>query len=184
MDIPQRLISHLDELTDALEIPGADLQAMLSVLIDDLTSAVPSFLGLTVIIGSSSGPVTIASTDLSHVRPVGSSLQLPLHLMAEVERGSVVVFYAAQPGAFADLAAATRRAFDLDGQVVIDQHLTGVDPDEKPWAFDEASVINRAIGVLIGRGQPPNEAHLTLARLAADQGITRAAAARGLLGCR
>ena len=44
MEFPASLRAQLSELTDALDDPGTDLQAILDVLIDDLTLAVPSFL--------------------------------------------------------------------------------------------------------------------------------------------
>ena len=46
MEFPASLSAQLSELTDALDDPGTDLQAILAVLIDDVTAAVPSFLGL------------------------------------------------------------------------------------------------------------------------------------------
>ena len=47
MNFPASLSQQLSDLTDALDDPGTDLQAILALLVDDLTAAVPSFLGLT-----------------------------------------------------------------------------------------------------------------------------------------
>ena len=68
-----------------------------------------------------------------------------------------MVFYAAPPGAFVDLAADTQFAYHLNGQVLLDQHLPSPDHPAGPSGVSgdtETSTINEAIGVLIGRGHP------------------------------
>ena len=53
------MITQLAALTETLDEPGADLQAMLQLLIDDLTQAVPSLLGLTLTVTRGGVPVTL-----------------------------------------------------------------------------------------------------------------------------
>src|SRR6476661_7547300 len=71
MEFPASLSAQLSELTDALDDPGTDLQAILDVLIDDLTLAVPSFLGLTMTLRLAGAPVTLTAVDPATVRAVG-----------------------------------------------------------------------------------------------------------------
>jgi len=96
-----------------------------------------------------------------------------------------VVFYAGRPGAFVDLAADTRFAYGLDGDVVLDGHLAHLDRAARVHpgvnGSDETRVINQAIGVLIERGHLPGEAHEELLRRAADHGRGLAGAAADLL---
>ena len=123
MDFPRALSGQLSALTDALDDPGTDLQAVLAVLVDDLTVAVPSFLGLTMTLRLGGDPDHADRDRWGPGDHRGASLQLPLDQLAGAGPDSVVVFYAGSPGAFVDMAADTRRAYDLDGQVVVDGHL-------------------------------------------------------------
>lgn len=181
---PEFLRRHLDTLTTSLEIPGADLQAMLSVLIDDITTAVPSFLGLrmAITVGGVTTTFSTVDPDLSP-EAAKASLLLPLAEMTTVPTGTLIL-YAEQPGAFTSLAISTREAFQLDGHVVVDGHLS----DE--WhptsqavvgGSEDTSMINIAIGVLIDRGFPPDQASAELTRLAATHDESLAAASRRVL---
>ena len=51
------LTQQLGDLTITLDDPGTDLKAMLDVLSDDLTAAVPSYLGLTLTLQLDHGPL-------------------------------------------------------------------------------------------------------------------------------
>ena len=57
MDPFGRLSQQLGDLTLTLDDPGTDLKAILDVLCDDLTAAVPSFLGLTMTLNLDEGPL-------------------------------------------------------------------------------------------------------------------------------
>ena len=179
MDFPQVLSEQLSALTNALDDPGIDLAAVLGDLTGDVTAAVPSFLGLNMTLLLDGRPVTLTTIDANLAAAAGASLLLPLDPLAGAGPGSSVVFYAGRPGAFVDLAADTRYAYGLDGDVVLDGHLTtltraaGVHPGVN--GSDEITVINQAIGVLIARGHLPEEAHDELLARAADH-------ARGLPG--
>lgn len=187
MDIPDDLIAPLAELTGALNEDGADLQAMLAVLIDDLATAVPSFLGLTMTIpqgGNDRDGVTLNFLPPELADAVGTTLLVPLDALGVSGPGGTVVFYAARPGAFVDLAADTRLAYGLDGQVSLDQHLPSTDiPTGSSGVFGhtEASIINRAIGVLLGRGHTAEEARSVLHHRADRDGVPLHRVAQQLL---
>lgn len=185
MDIPHHLSARLAELSGALDEPGTDLQAMLAVLIDDLMTAVPSFLGLTMTLPTDDGDeVTLNFLPPVLAGAVSTSLLLPLDALGVSGPGGTIVFYAARPGAFVDLAADTRFAYGLDGQVSLDEHLPSADnPAASSGVFGhtEASTTNRAIGVLLGRGHTPQKARSVLQRRAEQDGVPLHRAAQQLL---
>jgi hypothetical protein len=135
------------------------------VLIDDLMTAVPSFLGLTMTIPPACGDGDWVGVTLNLLPPilaesVNTTVLVPLNALGISGPGGSVVFYAARPGAFVDLAADTRFAYGLNGQVALDQHLPSPDkPLGRSGVFGraEAGSINRAIGVLMGRGHTPEK---------------------------
>ena len=177
VDIPDDLIAPLAELTGALGEVGTDRQAMLAVLIDDLVTAVPSFLGLTMTIpqtGNDAAGVTLNFLPPELAEAVGTTLLVPLDALGVSGPGGTVVFYAARPGAFVDLAADTRVAYGLDGQVTLDQHLPSPDIPAVPSGMSghtQTSTINQAIGVLLGRGHTPTEARRVLHHRADRDGV-------------
>jgi len=184
MDTPDALRRHLDALTDYLEIPGADLHAMLEVLNDDITEAVPSFLGLTASITAGGIGTTLTTLDPQRARTAKASVLLPLHQITAAAPGDNMILYAAQPGAFTTLATATREAFNLDGHVILDQHLpTTSDTVTRQDVIDtqDPQLINIAIGVLIDQGHPPENAHQELTRRATHHNNNLTAAAKELL---
>jgi hypothetical protein len=88
-----------------------------------------------------------------------------------------IVFYAGTPGAFVDLAAdlafalrganTSERADDSALAILLDE-----DPPPRTRGFSlagltEMSTIDRAVGVLIGRGHHPDHVYATLRRAAA-----------------
>lgn len=185
MEFPASLSRQLSDLTDALDAPGTDLQAILAVLIDDVTAAVPSFLGLTMTLRLAGEPITLHAIEPITVRAARSSLQLPLDPLAGAGPGSVAVFYAGDADAFAVLAVDIRRLYGLDGEVLLDRHLPGPGTDP-PGVIDpaQATAIHRAIGFLIGRGLPPEDAARELDRRAAVAGRTLLAASHDLLNAK
>jgi ANTAR domain len=149
VDFHANLIAHLDALTGNLD-NGSDLGAIFSVLLDDLTGAVPSLIGLeiTVVIGST--PVTVTTMTPVESAQVRASMHFPLTALTEASPGSVVTYYAAAPGAFAELAVDTREALQLDGELQVDWHLSPMS-DGPVAGLDELGVINQAVGILMGR---------------------------------
>ncbi len=184
MDIHGALSDDLAALTDALDVPGDDLQAMLEVLFDDLTAAVPSFIGLRMTVHANDTAVTLNAVDPRLAPTTRSTLLLPLHRITGAQPVATVLLYAAEPGGFTELAVLTRRVFDLDGEVVLDGHLPAVDDPPAPSGIsgiDEAALVNRAIGVLIDQGCLPEQTHVELARRAAQHHTSVFTAASALL---
>ena len=179
MEFPHVLCDQLAELSEALAEPGTDLQAILAVLIDDITAAVPSFLGLTVTLHIDGRTVTITATDPDLAARANASIKLPLGPIAGGPAGTII-FYAHDTGAFTDLATSTRRALNLHGQVVLDGHLHRI-PTLGSTNIHDTTTINRALGVLIARGYPPDQAAAELSRRAKHDGHTRARAAHEVL---
>ena len=183
MDYSLALTDELDSLTEALDDPGTDLLAVLDVLTDDVSAVIPSFLGLTMTLLLDGNPLTLTAVDEELTSSVKASLTLPLGALTAAASGTVVL-YAANPGAFVDLAEDSRRIFGLDGQVVIDAHLPSLADPISPagiTGLDDLSVINQAIGVLIELGRTPREAEAELRRRAAEDRRTVLDAAERLL---
>jgi hypothetical protein len=115
-------------------------------------------------------PVTLNSmADEALTTPIGSSLRLPLSLTSGLAVGSQLVLYALTPGAFVDLAADLAYATDAgDDEVVLDAHLDPVSRRSGLVGVEELAIINRAVGVLMGRGLSPAAARGHLHHKAAD----------------
>jgi hypothetical protein len=178
------LIEPLSDLTVALDDPGTDLQTILDVLCDDLSTAVSSFLGLTMTLQVDGVPVTLTAIDADLALAAGASLELPLKSLIGAGTTGTVVFYARNPGSFVDLAADTERVCALSGRVLLDGHLPSTaDPPHQPGitGLADLGVINLAVGVLITRGHTPAQAHVELRRQAAENLHSVAAAARHIL---
>lgn len=178
MDMSAALASDLAALTAALDVPGADLGDLLSGLSRTLRQAVPSCVGLALTLVVDGAPVTFATVadDVS----VATSMRLPLAPLAPPGEGGVVVFYANRAGAFVDLAA--------DADFALGARLAVLDDDLEPatrhrgsGGLDDLSLVNRAIGFLIGGGHTPAEAAAELDRRARQAGSSRGEAARGVL---
>ncbi|MDP9116965.1 MAG: hypothetical protein M3O28_06855 [Actinomycetota bacterium] len=183
MDLAAALATDLTALSRALDEPDAGLETQLQTLTADLERAVDSYLGLAITInldGRQLGFTTYIKDEASS--QIASSLLLPLTALTAVssmQAGSTLVFYAAPPGAFVDLAADLSFALGLDvSDVVLDQHLTTPVAGDGFDGLQSWSDINQAIGVLIGQGHTPDAAHVELRRLAAlDSGSLHHAAA-------
>jgi hypothetical protein len=176
------LPAQLTVLTAALDEPGTDLEAVLSVLVDDLTAAVPSFLGLALTVVVDGHRVTLAAADANPPGGARASLLLPLDLLTGADPDITLVFYAGHPGAFVDLAADLRFAYGLDGEIRIDAHLPALTPPPSGVAgLAEQTLINRAIGYLIIEGFDPADAATELRRRADATGRSVADTARDLL---
>ena len=93
-----------------------------------------------------------------------------------------MVLYAGAPGAFVDLAAdlAWLTARPPSG-FVLDEHLAIPPPTQPGTVLHEASIIDRAVGVLIGRGYTPQRAGWQLDVQAPHAGTDRRTAAHVIL---
>jgi hypothetical protein len=180
------LAADLATLSEALDETDADITDALRRLVADVRLAVPSYLGLTVASGDATFPLTLtAMEDSAHPDDVVSSLMMPLSDTSAdgVRLRLAVILYAARRGAFVDLAAdlawlTDRRVSDF----VLDQHLSGPAQPDPDGGLQAASLVNQAIGVLLGRGYTPEQAALEIDARAAAAGHSRSVAAKALLG--
>ncbi len=177
MKIAAALAADLGILTAALDEPGADVAHSLRQLTAGATAAIPTFLGLSVTADDSDPPFTF-TTFVEGVRmgDVRTSLRLALAGVgiAGLLPAVVVVLYAESPGTFVDLAAdlAWLTARPLS-EFALDQHLPATAERGAPASLFEVSVINQAIGALIGQGYTPEQADQHLTAEGAGAGISQ-----------
>ena len=184
MDFPHDLVLDLNRLTAVLDQRGTDLQSTIAVLIADLRAAVPSFLGLTMALTDDQSGVVLNLLPPALAERTNTSVMIPLGAVNPTGPEGTVVFYAANPGAFVDLAADCRFGYGLNGEVVLDEHLPSEDRPAQPSGvvgLAGASIVNQAIGALIHRGHTPEQAHGVLRRHAARDGVALHRAAEQLL---
>jgi hypothetical protein len=169
--------ADLSILTAALDEPGTDIAHSLGQLAADATAAIPTFLGLRVTVNGSDPPFTFTTfVEGVGTGDVRTSLRVALPGVGDVGLlpAVVLVFYAGSPGTFVDLAAdlAWLTARPLSG-FLLDQHLPASTERGAATNLFEASVINQAIGALIGQGYTPEQAEQHLTAESADAGIGR-----------
>lgn len=185
MKIGAALAADLAMLTVALDEPGADVLHSLHQLGVDARAAVPSYLGLSVIVDGNDPAFTFTTLDVGVAGDVHTSLRLMLPGVGGGPPASpsvALVLYAGTPGAFvdltADLAWLTGR---LPSDFPLDQHLSVPSGSDGATYLSAASVINQAVGVLIGLGYTPGEAHSKLDAQAVGEGTDRHTAAQLIL---
>jgi hypothetical protein len=114
VDFPTVLLRDLLQLSSSVGLDDDALAAPLVSLVDGLQAAVPSYRGLHLTIVDNSHPVSL--TAFLRVRdgdPINTSLRVAFAALGQGFDGeSGVVFYAATPGAFVDLAADFGYALD------------------------------------------------------------------------
>lgn len=160
--LPAALEADL-HLLSALAGRGDDIESLLQAMLYDLKAAIPSAKGLSLTVRVSGHDVTITTLDDDKVRPVGASILFPLRLGAAEYEGTCIVFYAANPGAFVDLAADLGWTTGLPPQtILLDQHLLLPVAGSAVTGLQEWSTINQAIGMLIERGHSPGSARIEL----------------------
>jgi hypothetical protein len=165
MKISAALAADLGILTAALDEPGADVLHSLHRLGVGAQAAVPTFLGLNVTVDGSDPPFTFTIFEGGADDRVRTSLRLTLPgVGAGWPSPSVaLILYAGTPGTFVDLAAdlawLTGRP---PSDFALDQHLSVPAGSDAVTHVRTTSVINQAIGILIGRGYTPRQAHSKL----------------------
>ena len=182
MTINAALAAELEILTAALDQPGTDIARSVRQLALNAAAGVTTYLGLSVLVGRSDPPFAFtALADGVAADDIGTSLRVELPGLVD-QLTIAVNLYAGSPGAFVDLAAdmAWLTARPLS-DFVLDQHLTIPTPSNTGTELRAASIINQAMGVLIGRGHTPEQAHWHLDSQAADAGTDRRAAAQHVL---
>ena len=207
MDLPTALLRDLLDLSAGVD-GGGQLGARLTALVAALRAAVPSYRGLYLTVHDDEQPVSLTSFLPTADGAITTSMRLPFAALSPgFDSQSRVIFYAATPGAFVDLAADLGHALhastmlaapslDLTERPEIgvqhgDDHrgdgtqgdgegaaVIVLDVDLPPhtlvsqWTgLHELSTINRAVGMLIDRGHPPDDAHAALHRHAAAVGV-------------
>ena len=185
MKIGAALAVDLGILTAALDEPGTDVLHTLHQLGVDAQAAVPTYLGLSVTVDGSDPPFTFTIIEDGAVTDdVRTSLWLTLPGVGDGRASPSValILYAETPGTFvdltADLAWLTGRP---PSDFVLDQHLSGPARPDTGTCLRTASVINQAIGVLIGRGYTPEQAHRALDTQAGCAGTYRHTTAQSIL---
>jgi hypothetical protein len=184
MKIGAALAADLGILTAALDEPGDDVLHSLHQLGVNAQAAVSSYLGLSVTVDGSDPPFTFTTLEDSASDDVRTSLRLTLPGVGEGRASPVVAvtLYAGMPGTFvdltADLAWLTGRPLS---DFALDQHLSVPAGSDTGTYLRTASVINQAIGVLIGRGYTPGQAHRELDIQADGAGTDRHTAAQFIL---
>lgn len=179
MKITAALAADLGILTAALDEPGTDIAHSMGQLMADAAAAIPTFLGLSVTVDSGDPPFTF-TTLVERLGTGDGCTSLRLALPGGDDAGLlpvvVLVFYAGSPGTFVDLAAdlAWLTARPLS-DFVLDRHLPAPAERRVATSLFEASVINQAIGALIGQGYTPEQAERHITAEGADAGISRRA---------
>lgn len=164
-------------------------------------TAVPSYLGMVLTAAITPGPVVLIMppTPWRAVPRASLRLTFPDGAATAQHAGSgagaphvTVTLYAANAGAFVDLAADLAYTYSqpLSG-IALDEHLPDPSPTQPvlkgprvtadALTVAELSAINKAIGVLIAGGSSPEQADAVLTDNAATAGITLAAAATAVL---
>jgi hypothetical protein len=207
VDLTTVLFTNLYLCRNGTSLVGDDaLDTSLAAFTAAIETAVPSYVGLQMMIGQDGHPVTLTRIAPHHTAK--TSLRLPLRILGpRFDDESRVTLYAATAGAFVDLAAdlsyalhlptCTARSTDVGSSDADDQQRSRVGTDRRiildadllpsPLAsgvsgLSELSTINRAIGVLIGHGQHPDHAVDTLRRGAFRDGLEPHSYAARLLG--
>lgn len=186
MTITAAMAAALAVLTEALDDPGADIARSLQGLALDAAAAVPSYLGLSVVVSQSYPQFTVTVlADGAVAGDVRTSLRVVL--LAGVGDGEgpapvALILYAGVPGSFVDLAAdlvwlTGRSSID----VTLDEHLALAGVPDTAAQLRVAMEIDQAIGVLIGRGYTVRQAHRQLDIQAADNRTDRHTEARLIL---
>lgn len=179
------LAADLTTLTEALDDPDVDIADTLRRLAAAAALAVRSYLGLTVTSLLSAHEVTLTTLDWD-IAPgdIRTSLHLPMPRAPDDGLAPLVsvTLYAGNPGAFIDLAAdlawLTGRAL---ADFVLNRHLILARAPDATSGLAVAALIDQAVGVLIGHGYTPEQAHRELDARAERLGVDHHTSARDIL---
>jgi hypothetical protein len=181
VDLPHPLASHLHDLVESIGTGDDTLPGSLDAFTGHLRTAVPSYLGFRLTLVVDSWPITLTEFSIVDGERPATSLRLNLSTQGSgFDPDSQIVLYAANPGAFVDLAADIdylhRQGHPGDGDgprraVALDIDLPPITLVSGFLGLTEYETVNRAIGMLIERGQEPAEARATLHRDAQASGL-------------
>jgi len=188
VEISTALAADLAALTESLDEPGTDISKTLRQLAADAKLAVHSYLGLSAMfsVGGRRLDFTALEED-AKPEDIRASLRisLPPHIVGSEHPATTasLILFAATPGAFLDLA--TDLSWLTGGlgtaAFVLDEDLTVLHDPAAPSGLKARSTIDQAIGVLIGQGNTPEQAHQHLDLLAAYTRVDRPTAAETIL---
>jgi hypothetical protein len=183
VETPTALAADLATLTRALGNPDTDLEASMRLLDAALHAAIESYLGLRIRSTAGGAPVVLTAVhDPARPGPVCSSLRIPLVVLGTSGPEDALIFYAANAGAFVDLAADITWALSAgQATLVLDDDLTVDLGTPAGTGLAEMSVINQAIGALIAQGFPADAAAVELGHRADARASSLDAAARHLI---
>jgi hypothetical protein len=106
VDLPTALVRDLPHLSASVGLGDAELGARLAAMVQAIVLAVPSYRGLDLTVYDGDQPVSLAVFLDTDDGAISTSLRLPFAALGDgLHRRSRIVFYAATPGAFVDLAA-------------------------------------------------------------------------------
>jgi hypothetical protein len=180
--LPAALEADL-QLLSALSGRGEDIEQLLQAMFHDLKAAIPSAKGMSLTVRVSGQDVTVTTLDDDEISPIGASILFPLGPEEPENQNTCIVFYAATPGAFVDLAADLGWTTGLPPQtILLDQHLLLPVSGSAVTGLRELSTVNQAIGMLIERGYSPVSARIELERSAEELATTVSSAALVVIG--
>ena len=174
LDVP--IFLRLLAAADAFDAEG--IQDAVAALARSLSHAIASYQGFRLTLVDDEHPVSMIDFAAQDLQP-STSLRVDLSLLvSDADPASRIVFYAEAPGAFVDLAADLQHALrgsadsysapEVEGPDVagtgieLDGDLPPISTVSAIVGLAEFSTINRAVGLLIGRGLSPECAHEAL----------------------
>jgi hypothetical protein len=201
VDFPTVLLRDLLQLSSSIGLDDDALGAPLVTLVERLREAVPSYRGLHLTIVENGHPVSLTVfLPLQKGDPIQTSMRVGFEALGPGFDGdSRVVFYAATPGAFVDMAADFAYALDTPTITPDDPARSADSSDRDGWygldrcdehrpivldadlppptttsglvGLDELSTVERSVGIMIDHGHHPDHAHATLRCEAAAAGV-------------
>ena len=155
-------------LTAGFADPGTDLRDAVTVFADHLAVAVPSLLGVSFALALDGLVVTLSVQDADLALTSRASLNIPFSVFVPEAVDSTMEFYAADVGAFADLADGVMRSTGTDNPVPAGDYSAA---PRSAWAIRlsglaEFSTCNQMIGALIDQGYTPDEVRMEFRRRA------------------
>ena len=180
---PAALVNELTSLVATSDGDTVDLIGLVARLSADALLAVPSFLGMSIVITVGEDLIAFRTFE-EGPRPPDSGSSLLLSLAAPgggtPPPDLAFILFAAAPGAFVDIAADVAW-LDPSTTIVLDEHLAASPDSSAPLRLRELSTINQAVGVLIADGFTVDGAGVELHRLGSVRALGRVEAAASVL---
>jgi hypothetical protein len=164
------LAADLADLTRLVENPDVDLAGQLRAVVTAAKFAIDSYLGMTLTIVVDGEPVSVTARDEVDTQ-VATSLRIPLAPASDAGTGNTLTLYAGTAGALVDLGADLSYALRLPlTALVFDDRISEPVDEQGVTGRDTQAALNRAIGVLIDRGNSPEAAREQLHQQAVGNG--------------